>query len=1219
MSKNKASKKNQSASKANFEAFIQTNPLEDLGDWSIEKTAAPNLTPQQIAEEAIIQQGQRLHLTPEQIIGGLAVAKNESGYNPYATGDNGTSFGLFQLHEQGALPSSWTPQMAYNPNQNAYYSLQQAFKGAPKNMTAAEAQDWMTTHFERPANVSGDENPVNLAAANQIYRQLSGKPELTAAQLGALGAPPSGGDVTPSSSGILSVPQSVQQTIGPVGPTTKIQLGESIGGQMAAMPNPSNFMQPINNNSMGLIDPTLMQQTGYTPQGVGDISTTSKVSKKIIENMIEANYSDEDIAKIIKQASQDKVAIRFGGIINGIKNMINSNPLHPAKQMATNAAMSVVGSPASKADQQQNAAVADALSQVGVPYQWGGTTPGKGLDCSGLAQYAWGKAGVSIPRTTYQQLADPNLQAISTNPSAWHPGDLIYLDNGDHVGMYIGDGKVVQAPHTGTNVQVSSLDQGWNKPFAVRRPDVSGTLTSNAEANAVAVGAGGGPGVSNNTPGIGNINQTPSPVQTGVSPTSAPLQLAESFPINTPTPMLMPPMPMPTSMPTDNSMLLPQITAPTVDGKEWIPGEGFVSTSSVKQIENMIDAGYSNKQIAHAIVKQAALAYGPPVPNQTGLIGPYSTQPTNPYSTQPTNTQNSNWIENTWWNAIQKNPIVKNVSEYTSQPLAHEVDEMQGGLLSAAAGAYKIGPQAFGLLGDAAKQGLMGLSETISPELGLMMPNMKNMLPGQQQTKQQITAKENKNFEDIAEKEFDNEIEEFTESLPEDPKKYNQIDESGRPGTNRKASFDEFLMKIAEDLGGFSENLDPNGDGVYGIHAIDDSKLAIGGSGGQAGRNELGQYVKMPAKELTPLTLWREMHPPKPDVQHWPLLQIGPGTDENLPVPYEEQLHELVPYEEQLHELVPYEEQLHELEQNIQHSKARIIEPSTELAQLKTIDNNVSPATKTFNDDEGTTKINTETIKPSIGFGNSDSSNDDSIGSGNNTQKKPGNDENQDNKNKKNRGTFLEGYNWGKEKVQQNPFLNTLNKILDTSGQWANPGTLPQLNLSRGQAGKQEVEKFKNYMQRAENGDSRARNNILEMLKANPELNGQLESNPELLKAIKDARTASVTSIHEQLKKEFEEPKFKIVESDYKKPDSDKSLKYLDKVREEDRKLVRENYEGNKENQIISPEEKNIGIIEEYEKLMNYGNYDEASIVLSELGNIDLALQVVNAYEERVS
>jgi len=91
---------------------------------------------------------------------------------------------------------------------------------------------------------------------------------------------------------------------------------------------------------------------------------------------------------------------------------------------------------------QGSAALRAAESQIGVPYVWGGTTPGVGFDCSGLVQWAWQKAGVTIPRTTEQQWAA--LPHVSF--SDIRPGDLIYYfnldgDNAvDHVVMYAGSG-----------------------------------------------------------------------------------------------------------------------------------------------------------------------------------------------------------------------------------------------------------------------------------------------------------------------------------------------------------------------------------------------------------------------------------------------------------------------------------------------------------------------------------------------------------------------------------------------------------------------------------------------------------------------------------------------------------------------------------------------------------------------------------------------------------
>jgi cell wall-associated NlpC family hydrolase len=111
------------------------------------------------------------------------------------------------------------------------------------------------------------------------------------------------------------------------------------------------------------------------------------------------------------------------------------------------------------------AAVRAAVSQLGVPYVFGGEQPGVGFDCSGLVQWAWSQAGVTIPRTTETQW--PNLTHVSLD--ALQPGDLLFyqnLDNDgglvDHVVMYTGSGPygtdtVIQAPFTGSTVSYSPI------------------------------------------------------------------------------------------------------------------------------------------------------------------------------------------------------------------------------------------------------------------------------------------------------------------------------------------------------------------------------------------------------------------------------------------------------------------------------------------------------------------------------------------------------------------------------------------------------------------------------------------------------------------------------------------------------------------------------------------------------------------------------------------
>lgn len=110
-------------------------------------------------------------------------------------------------------------------------------------------------------------------------------------------------------------------------------------------------------------------------------------------------------------------------------------------------------------------AVAFAIAQLGKPYQWGATGPNS-YDCSGLVQAAWRSAGVSIPRTTYQQVSAGtpvmSLQAI-------RPGDLIFIPGTDangslpgHVGIAIGDGYLIDAPYTGVDIRVETI-QSWEK------------------------------------------------------------------------------------------------------------------------------------------------------------------------------------------------------------------------------------------------------------------------------------------------------------------------------------------------------------------------------------------------------------------------------------------------------------------------------------------------------------------------------------------------------------------------------------------------------------------------------------------------------------------------------------------------------------------------------------------------------------------------------------
>lgn len=104
--------------------------------------------------------------------------------------------------------------------------------------------------------------------------------------------------------------------------------------------------------------------------------------------------------------------------------------------------------------------VKTALSQVGRPYRYGGTTPHTGFDCSGLVYYSHQSAGLEVPRNTRLQLK----KTRKVNRAYLQPGDLLfYLINNkpNHVGIYIGDGKFVHAPSSGKKVSIVNMDSDY--------------------------------------------------------------------------------------------------------------------------------------------------------------------------------------------------------------------------------------------------------------------------------------------------------------------------------------------------------------------------------------------------------------------------------------------------------------------------------------------------------------------------------------------------------------------------------------------------------------------------------------------------------------------------------------------------------------------------------------------------------------------------------------
>ncbi len=106
-------------------------------------------------------------------------------------------------------------------------------------------------------------------------------------------------------------------------------------------------------------------------------------------------------------------------------------------------------------------AIQAAESQIGVEYVWGGETPGIGFDCSGLVQWAYARAGISLPRTSGAQYAATTHIALADIA----PGDLLFYGPGgsEHVAMYVGSGEMIEAPQTGFTVHITGVrtDSGF--------------------------------------------------------------------------------------------------------------------------------------------------------------------------------------------------------------------------------------------------------------------------------------------------------------------------------------------------------------------------------------------------------------------------------------------------------------------------------------------------------------------------------------------------------------------------------------------------------------------------------------------------------------------------------------------------------------------------------------------------------------------------------------
>ncbi|MEO3810733.1 NlpC/P60 family protein [Sphaerisporangium sp. B11E5] len=339
-----------------------------------------------------------LHLPSRAAVIGIATALQESRLNNETVGDHGTAFGLFQQRPV----SGWgTKAQATDP----HYAARKFYSALVK------VKNWRT----KPLTVAAQ------AVQNSAYPDAYARHEALATAVVAALWP---------SDGRTSTPPTLQAR-----PLTK-----DLGVTPADLSVVRSHIEIA--ASLGVDRRTVVSDIAQTLQGMGHDDNDS--NRKTFQE-----HAEKLVSTVADRLCRELQASLY--------EPVQFKPLE-----ANISGGSLRGSLAARA----------ALTMLGVPYSWGGGgTAGpsfgvgrgaktKGFDCSALTQYAWARAGVSIPRVTYDQWTHG-----SRVYSIIQPGDLIFYETNprmpgpDHVGLAISNSKMVHAPRTGTVVRTASIQR----------------------------------------------------------------------------------------------------------------------------------------------------------------------------------------------------------------------------------------------------------------------------------------------------------------------------------------------------------------------------------------------------------------------------------------------------------------------------------------------------------------------------------------------------------------------------------------------------------------------------------------------------------------------------------------------------------------------------------------------------------------------------------------
>ena len=212
-------------------------------------------------------------------------------------------------------------------------------------------------------------------------------------------------------------------------------------------------------------DRKMLEEYVATKQQVQDLKSTLETEMDNLENMQAEFESDKENLDATLASKQDELGSLDEQLQAAAEKAAEEQRRQEEAQQANNNSNNSNNNSNKKPsgggggsnpsyEGQGNTAVAQkivqaAYSQLGVPYVWGGTQPGVGLDCSGLVQYCHAVAGISLPHYSESQYAG------GRKVSSPEPGDICWKPG--HVGIYIGGGMMIEAQQTGTNIMISPV------------------------------------------------------------------------------------------------------------------------------------------------------------------------------------------------------------------------------------------------------------------------------------------------------------------------------------------------------------------------------------------------------------------------------------------------------------------------------------------------------------------------------------------------------------------------------------------------------------------------------------------------------------------------------------------------------------------------------------------------------------------------------------------